>query len=174
MLAVSILALSILPIVGLLNYATRGTREQDAEGIAANLAKEEMNRLMYVITRENLLNDAGNPQPWSYAQAGKTVELKGNVFVGEYVVYPHSNSSLNFQIPQMQFHDPQLCVGGGETQAGVPGAPLGMNLATVYPTITQTLLVDIRLRLRWRIPSGTFEPQNELLLLARRAFPVEE
>ncbi len=173
MLAVSILALSVLPIAGLLTYATRGTREQDAEGIAANLAKEEMNRLMYVITRANLLNGAGTAQPWSYAQAGHTVEMKGNIFEGEYTVYEHDNSSLNFKIPQMTFHEPQSCAAGGETHTGVPGTPRSLNLATLYPGITWPLLVDICLKIRWRLPSGSFESRNELILLGRRAFPVE-
>ena len=173
MIAVSILAMSVLPIAGLLTYATRGTREQDAEGIAANLAKEEMNRLMYVITRDNLLNGAGTAQNWSYGQAGRVVEMKGNIFEGEYTVYTHSNSSLNFKVPQMTFHEPQLCVAGGETQTGVPGTSLDLNMQTLYPSITWPLLVDICLKIKWRLPSGAFEPRNELILIGRRAFPVE-
>lgn len=169
-LAVSILALAVLPIAGMLDYTNRGTREQDAEGIAANLAKEEMNRLMYVFDRINLLDGAPGPKVWSY---GGSVNKKGNEFTGEYSVYEHANGSLNFQIPQMVFHDPLLCSAGGEENDGVAGGATGMNIATVYPDIAHNLLVDIMLRVRWKLPGRDFEPQNELILLGRRAFLVK-
>lgn len=170
-LAVSILALSILPIAGMLDYTNRGTREQDAEGIAANLAKEEMNRWMYVIDRRNILDGAVGPQDWSY---GGSVNKKGNEFTGEISIYKHNNSTLNFQIPQMQFHDPLGCSAGGEVNTGVTGAPVSMDIPKVYPTITDNLLVDIMLKVRWKIPGRDYEPQNELTLIGRRAFLVRE
>ena len=46
LVAVVMLAVCGLPIFGLLNFSTKGTREQSAEAEAGNLAKEEMNRLM--------------------------------------------------------------------------------------------------------------------------------
>ncbi len=109
LISISILAFIILPIFGLLNYTNRGTREQDAEGIAANLAKEEMNRLMFVISRDNLLDGAGTPQPWSF---GADHDVKGNSFSGEYTVYPFTSAELNFSLPNFKFHDPMTCSSG--------------------------------------------------------------
>ncbi len=163
MLAVSILAFAILPVAGLLDYANRGTREQDAEGIAANLAKEEMNSLMYVIDQTNLLNGAPGTKNWS---------IKGNEFESEYAVFPHGNASLNFSVPQMNFHDPLGCAGGGEANNGVVGAPVDMNLNVLYPG-RPPLLVDIAFNIRWRLPGKNFEPQNVINLIGRRAFLVE-
>jgi len=168
MLAISILALTILPVVGLLDFTNRGSREQDAEGIAANLAKEEMNRLMYVIERVNLLEDSPAVKQWSYSGAHN---VKGNDFFGEYQVYEHPNSSLNFLIPQMNFHDPLGCAAGGEANTGVNGTPVPLNLQTVYPS-SPTLIVDIILRIKWKTPIRDFEPQNEIVLVGRRAFLV--
>lgn len=162
MLAISILAFAILPVAGLLDYANRGTREQDAEGIAANLAKEEMNSLMYVIDQTNLLNGAPGTKNWN---------IKGNEFESQYAVYPHNNNSLDFSVPQMNFHDPINC-SGGEVNSGVVGAPVPMNLDVLYPGLPP-LLVDIAFTIRWRLPGKAFEPQNEITLIGRRAFLVE-
>lgn len=168
MLAVAILALTILPVVGLLDYTNRGSREQDAEGIAANLAKEEMNRLMYVIDRENLIDGSPGVKQWSF---GGAHNVKGNEFYGEYRVYKHANSSLSFQVPQMNFHDPLECPTGAEANTGVNGTPIALDLETVYPG-SPTLLVDIILKVKWKTPSRDFEPHNEITLVGRRAFLV--
>ncbi len=173
MIAVGILAFVILPIFGLLQYTNRGTREQDAEGIAANLAKEEMNRLMYVINRENLLNGAGTAQPWSF---GGNHDVKGNKFSGEYTVYPFTSAELNFAIPKFVFHDPMNCSSGVESN---PGGSLGpadsMSIAEVFPdTAGLCRMADIRLVVRWHVPSGEYNETNQFELLARRTFVDRE
>jgi prepilin-type N-terminal cleavage/methylation domain-containing protein len=168
MIAIAILAFVILPIFGLLQYTNRGTREQDAEGIAANLAKEEMNRLMYVISRENLLDSAGTTKPWSF---GADHDVKGNKFSGEYTVYPFDSADLNFKIPNFIFHDPIGCSPNCANHAGALGAAESMSIAEVYPdTADLCRLADIRLVIKWHVPSGEYNETNQFELLARRAF----
>ncbi|PKL43255.1 MAG: hypothetical protein CVV41_11080 [Candidatus Riflebacteria bacterium HGW-Riflebacteria-1] len=173
MIAVGILAFVIVPIFGLLQYSNRGTREQDAEGIAANLAKEEMNRLMYVITRENLLLGAGAVHEWSF---GADYDIKGNKFSGEYTVYPFTSNELAFAIPKFIFHDPQTCSSGVESNpGGTLNTPDTMTIAEVYPdTAGECRLADIRLVIRWRVATGEYNDVNQFELLARRAFVDKE
>ncbi|GAB4269982.1 MAG: hypothetical protein Kow0029_06420 [Candidatus Rifleibacteriota bacterium] len=164
MLAVGILALAILPMVGLINYSNRGTREQDAEGIAANIAKEQMNRLLNVVERDNLVAGAGDVT---------TFNVKGNDIATDYTIFEHSNASIDFTVPQMTFHDPQGCSDGAEANTSVLGTPKNYALSEIYPTIGTTL-IDIRLRVRWKTPGKDFDPRNEFILLGRRAFLVKE
>ncbi|HAE40718.1 MAG TPA: hypothetical protein DCG57_19110 [Candidatus Riflebacteria bacterium] len=168
MIAITILAFVILPIFGLLQYTNRGTREQDAEGIAVNLAKEEMNRLMYVISRENLLEDAGTTKLWSFPADH---DVKGNRFTGEYTVYPFKSADLNFKIPKFIFHDPISCSPNCVNLAGALGTAESMSIAEVYPdTAGLCRMADIRLVIKWHVPSGEYNETNQFELLARRAF----
>jgi len=170
MLAVSIMAMAVIPIFGMLTYSNRGTREQDAEGIAANLAKEEMNRLMNVVTRTNLLSGSGSPQAWSLGMH----DIKGNIFSGEYTVFATSNSNLNFSIPQMTFHDPRLCPTGKETKSGVLASPIPVKISDVLPDLPGDMIADIMLRVKWRMPyESSFDPKKEFILVARRSFLVK-
>lgn len=171
MLAVAIMAMAVIPIFGMLTYSNRGTREQDAEGIAANLAKEEMNRLMNVVTRGNLLSNPGSTKSWSIG----TQEIKGNIFEGEYTVFPTSNSNLNFTIPQMNFHDPGLCPTGKETQSSVLDTAISVKVSEVLPDLPGGVMIaDILLRVKWRMPyEKTFDPKREFILVARRSFLVK-
>lgn len=173
MIAVGILAFVILPVFGLLQYTNRGTREQDAEGIAANLAKEEMNRLMFVISRGNLLSGAGSAQSWSF---GADYDVKGNKYSGEYTVYPFSSTELAFLIPNLVFHDPIRCSDGVEIDGpGSLGAGKTMTIAQVYPdTAGECRLADIKLVVKWHVPSGEYNEINQFELLARRAFVDKE
>lgn len=173
MVATAIMAFVILPIFNLLNYTNRGTREQDAEGIAANLAKEEMNRLMFIITSENLLAGAGAAQEWSF---GADYDVKGNKFSGEYTVYPFSNTELAFSIPKFVFHDPMNCSAGLENNPSATlTGPQTMTIAEIYPGSADICrLADIRLLVKWRLPSGEYDETSQLELLARRAFIVKE
>ncbi|HPT46170.1 MAG TPA: hypothetical protein PLM07_09750 [Candidatus Rifleibacterium sp.] len=173
MIAVAILGFVILPIFGLLNYTNRGTREQDAEGIAANLAKEEMNRLMYVISRDNLLSAAGSAQTWSF---GSDYDVKGNKFTGAYTVFPFSNDELGFIIPAFKFHDPMGCNNGLEANPGSALDPAKtMTLAAVFPdSADKCRLADIRLVVRWHLPGGEYNSTSQFQLLARRAFVDKE
>jgi type II secretory pathway pseudopilin PulG len=168
MMAVAILGAIILPIVGLLDYSNRGTREQDAEGIAANIAKEKMNQLLFELSKTNLL--AG-------ANTAETEVIKGNVFQWEYTVHQWGASELGFNIPQFRFHDPQLCAGGGGVESdheNALDAPKTMNLADVYPDAAgETYMADISLIMKWRLPNqSAFDDRNQFQLFARRTFLV--
>ena len=175
MLAVAILAFAILPMAGIIHFVMSGSREQDAEGIAANLAKEEMNRLLYVINRDNLLMNAQTPRPWSFAESGFLMETRGNVYEGMYVVFPHDNSNLNFNVPVLEFHNPYDCADGKESHNNIVDAtPESLNMAQVYPEIGEPLMADILLRVRWRTPRGNFRDPDQLTLVARRSFLVTE
>lgn len=174
MVAVAILAFVVLPIFGLLNYSNRGTREQDAEGIAANIAKEEMNKLMYVYTRDNLLSGAGTSQALPSDH-----NIKGNVFTGEYTVYPFTSNEISFIVPKTEFHDPMPCGDAGrELNPGSVFTDSGklMTLAEVYPELAgQTLMADIKLTIKWKLPNESdFDPRNQFDLIARRTFLVTE
>jgi len=172
MIAIGILAFVILPIFGLLQYTNRGTREQDAEGIAANLAKEEMNRLMYVISRDNLIDGAGTAKTWSF---GANHDVKGNKFSGEYTVYTFSSAELNFKKPKFVFHDPINCAANCVNLGGALDTADKMSLDKVYPDKADLIrMVDIKLVVRWHVPSGEYNETNQFELLARRAFIDKE
>ena len=75
LVAVVMLAAAGLPIFGLLNFSAKGTREQSAEAEAGNLAKEEMNRLMYVENFDSLLVNAGQDVPCKFADLLSIISL---------------------------------------------------------------------------------------------------
>lgn len=175
-IAVAMMGVAALPIFGLLTYSSRGTREQEAEAEAGNLAKEEMNRLMYVVEPDNLLKDAGSDVPCSFAGNTKEVNKKGNVFKGIYTIYPHENKNVKFKVPQMVFHRPQGCPNGAEQNSDVVSKDLiEMDLQKLYPNNTKPLLVDIYLQISWRLATEkTYPDKNRLVLYGRRYFNVEE
>ena len=176
LIAVAMMGVAALPIFGLLTYSSRGTREQEAEAEAGNLAKEEMNRLMYVVKPENLLEHAGTDVPCTFAGSTKEVNKKGNVFKGIYTVYPHENKYVKFKVPQMKFHQPQGCPGGAEKNSKiVENEMITMNLEELYPDNDKPLLVDIYLQISWRLAAEKNYPEkNRLVLYGRRYFNIEE
>lgn len=175
MLALAILGFAVIPMAGMIHYVMSSSREQDAEGIASNLAKEEMNRLLYVIRRDNLLMNARTPRPWSFAESGFLMETRGNIYEGVYVVFPHENADLVFDIPILEFHNPYDCKDGKEEhQDIIDPDPAPMNIADVYPEIAEPLMADILLRVRWRTPRGNFREPDQLTLVARRSFLVTD
>lgn len=176
LVAVVTLAIAALPMFGLLSFSSRGTREQEAESEAVNLAKEEMNRLMYVISQENLLDNAGSDIPCTFAGATTEVMRKGNLFKGFYTVYPHTNAGVYLKVPKMKFHKPQECNTGAEMHDNVVDPEMiTMSLQDLYPKNDKPLLVDIYLEITWRLPSQSAEsvPQNKIVLAGRRYFNVE-
>ena len=175
LVAVVMLAVCGLPIFGLLNFSNRGTREQSAEAEAGNLAKEEMNRLMYVADYEELLKNTLVDVPWGLAEGQELVTRKGHVFDGHYAIYPHDNSEIIFKVPKMNFHQPQGCT-NGETHSDVVSSDEfeNVNLKQLYPDVDTPLLIDIRLEIKWKLPADKeYPPQNVLILYGRRYHTVE-
>lgn len=170
MLAIGIMAAAIIPMFGLLSYSDRGTREQDAEGIAANWAKEKMNWLMNVASRANLESGIGGAE-----LSDSPLTVKGNTFFGKFTVYPVENSDLKFQVPQMNFHDPRKCPPpGDETQTGVLASPITPSVKDVLPALG-TMIYDIKLEVTWKLANeSTLDPKKKFILVARRSFLVKE
>ncbi len=177
LVAVVMLAVAGLPIFGLLSYSTRGTREQSAEAEAGNLAKEEMNRLMYVESFDNLLLNKGLDVPCKFAEGKDVVERKGNQFRGFYTIYPISNSLINFTVPKMEFHKPQECSNGNlETHSNVVKGEESVNIEDLVDPDKKgkTFLVDIYLEIQWKLPADkVYPPKNKLVLFGRRYNYVE-
>ncbi|MBQ2592593.1 MAG: type II secretion system protein [Candidatus Riflebacteria bacterium] len=181
LVAVVMLAVAGLPIFGLMNFSSRGTREQSAEAEAGNLAKEEMNRLMYVANYDDLLDNT-NPNnvklnvACQFAENKTEVVRKGNIFKGTYSIYPHKNEDVKFKIPKLKFHKPQLCSAGGESQSSVVDLtqPEELSLKDLYPDVETPLLIDIYLEIQWKLPADkNFPEKNKLILYGRRYHTVE-
>ena len=159
LVAVVMLAVAGLPIFGLMNFSSRGTREQSAEAEAGNLAKEEMNRLMYVADYNELINNVKQDVPCKFADGKDKVIRKGNEFFGFYTIYPHKNGDVKFKIPKMTFHKPQLCSAGGETQDNI---------------VNEENSEDIYLEIRWKLPAEKkYNDKNKLILYGRRYHTFE-
>ena len=177
LVAVVMLAVAGLPIFGILNFSTRGTREQSAEAEAGNLAKEEMNRLMYVAPFAELLTNAGEDIPCKFAEGKEKVIRKGNEFKGFYTIYKVPNSLIDFTVPKMKFHKPQDCsVGSGETHTGVVEGQETVNIVDLVDPDKKdnTFLVDIYLEIQWKLPADkVYSDKNTLILYGRRYNYVE-
>ena len=181
LLAIVILAFSALPIVGLLSYANRGTREQSAEAEAGNLAKEEMNRLMYVAPYEELVKEGNtgdtNPHDVVFPDGNITVTKKGNEYKGVYYIYPHDNDKIIFKVPKMIFHQPQkTCSAGGESSGLkiVDDEPDTISVKKLFPNNKIPLLADIYLEIQWKYPSEkVYSEKNKLILYGRRYHSIE-
>ena len=169
LVAVVMLAVCGLPIFGLLNFSTKGTREQSAEAEAGNLAKEEMNRLMYVVDYEELLLNTTQDVPCKFAEGKDKVVRKGNEFKGIYHIYPHDNKSIKFKIPKMKFHNPQECAANGENHPNVVDSTEEITLDKLYPKVVKPMLVDIYLEISWKLPAEKeYKEKNKLILYGRR------
>ncbi len=177
LVAVVMLAVAGLPIFGLLNFSTKGTREQSAEAEAGNLAKEEMNRLMYVEKFDNLLINAGQDIPCKFAEGLEKVVRKGNEFRGFYTIYKVPNSLINFTVPKMKFHKPQDCSNGSaETHTGVVDGPETVNIVDLIDPDKKnnTFLVDIYLEIQWKLPAEkVYSDKNKFILYGRRYNYIE-
>lgn len=177
LVAVVMLAAAGLPIFGLLNFSAKGTREQSAEAEAGNLAKEEMNRLMYVEKFDSLLVNAGQDIPCKFAEGKDKVVRKGNEFQGFYTIYKIPNNLINFTVPKMKFHKPQDCsAGSAETHTGIVEGQDTVNIVDLIDPDKKndTFLVDIYLEIQWKLPSEkVFSDKNKLILYGRRYNYVE-
>ena len=170
-LAVAILAFAMMPIFGLMSYSNTASRLQKVEGVAANLAKEEMNRWMYAFKPENI---DGTVQ-----QREETIE--GNVFQITVRSYRHDSTTTKVRYPRFKWHDfRNTCPGGSEgnslSGSGFVEAVANKSIEDVtrdskMPDPKKTYrLVDLALEVKWRLPSGSYNDTNRLILLSRRGW----
>ncbi|OIP23459.1 hypothetical protein AUK22_09760 [bacterium CG2_30_54_10] len=165
-LATLILALSMLPIFGIMSYTGGATRNQKAEGVAAGLAKEEMNRWMYALKKANVTTGTHD---WSF---GPGFNVEGNLFSGVVTVYKYGDAEVKVAYPEIEPHDYQSCSAVGESR-----------MLTAADFITQEkfldkirkpaddALADISVVVTWRLPNeATARPVNRIQLVGRRAF----
>jgi hypothetical protein len=171
MIAIIIMAGALMPIFYFMSSSNTATRQQKAEGVAANLAKEEMNRWLYVFRKEQFnafSDDIEAPSP------NGTIVIEGNEYRVSVVINKFMDSSLQMVYPKvkaLQRHF-QGCGSGQES---------GSWSASDFETPTQTIhaisktstyhLADIILRVRWRLANESqFRPHNQIMLVSRRAF----
>lgn len=168
LLALAMLALAMIPMFGLMSSSNTATRVQKIEGVAANLAKEEMNKWMYVIDPANFpadgVEEVVNGGPFNVE--GNEVEIKMRV-------YRHANSATNVKYPDFDWHDFRTtCAGGGE----------GNDLDSITNEVTRTVsevtigdprtfrLIDIVLEARWKTPNTAWSNTNRFFLVSRRGY----
>ncbi len=165
-LAIMILALSMLPIFGIMSYTGGATRNQKAEGVAAGLAKEEMNRWMYALKSTNVTTGTHD---WSF---GPDFNVEGNLYSGVVTVAKYGDASVNVTYPEIKPHNYQNCSAAGES------APRSASdFFTRVKPLTEIrnppkdAMADIRVVVTWRLPNeATARPVNTIVLVARRAF----
>ena len=161
-LAILILAMSLLPIFGILTSSGAASRSQKAEGVAAGLAKEQMNRYMYVLEKANVVSGA-----WGL---GNPYLVEGNIYEGDVSVVTYGDGVINMDVPEVApAHNYRSCSTAGEAQ-GVTFNDVVKTVQVIRNT-TIVSLADIKLVVRWRLPSEpTFKATNYIVLVARRAF----
>lgn len=163
-LAVLILALSMLPIFGIMSYSGGATRYQKAEGVAAGLAKEEMNRLMYALQEGNVKTD-----DWSY---GDDFNVEGNFYTGKVTVFKYSDAAVNVRYAEIKPHNYQSCSATGESVTRTAADFDTRNKPiTEIRKPSKIAMADIMLRVTWRLPNETApKATNFIVLVGRRAF----
>jgi type II secretory pathway pseudopilin PulG len=167
-LAVAVLAFALVPIFSMLSSSGAATREQKAESVAANLAKEKMNWLMVVANATNLSNfESGE-------QTVDTVFLEGN----EFQVSARTRKLLDTEVavvyPKFDWHDIRSCTGGIEVHdisSAFSTENKKINEVVRHPDAGNFHLMDIFLRVKWKLPNESgFKEKNQLILVSRRAF----
>jgi len=167
LLAVAMLALAMIPMFGLMSSSNTASRVQKIEGVAANLAKEEMNKWMYVFDPGNFPNDGvedfvnGGP----FIVEGNEVEIKVRV-------YRHQNTSTNVKYPDFVWHDFRTsCPGGTEgNDLDSKTNELTRTIEEVTKDSTKPRLIDIAMQVRWRTPNTAWSDVNRFFLLGRRGW----
>jgi len=178
-LAVAILATAMLPIFGIISSSGFATRFQKAEIVAANLAKEEMNRWLYEFPKgkfEQYFTSPGANQPieWSL---GNPYSVEGNLFEGRIKMEKHLDSTVSFSFPVLTWHSfLTTCPDGSEQNEHTATKPLFTEAKKDFgnligPGSGNYHIVDILLKVRWKLPSEVqFNPNNQFVVLARRFF----
>ncbi len=165
--AVAMLALAMIPMFGLMSSSNTASRIQKIEGVAANLAKEEMNKWMYVIDPTSFPDDGVeeyvNGAP--FIVEGNEVEIKVRV-------YRHQNTSTNVKYPDFVWHD---------FRTTCPDSTEGNNLDSKTNQVTRTIeevtrdatrprLIDIVMQVRWKTPTTSWSDVNKFFLVSRRGW----
>ncbi|HEY9070083.1 MAG TPA: hypothetical protein VIV61_07480 [Candidatus Ozemobacteraceae bacterium] len=165
-LAVAIMMFAMLPIFGMMSSSNTATRMQKIEGVAANLAKEEMNRWMYILDPESFPADGVEYPVDVQPIEGNEVEIK-------VWVYRHENTTTNVVYPKFEWHDFRACVGGSEHN-NLDGKTTPFTRPVQEVTRDEApktfRLVDIVLRARWRTPNTAWSEVNQFFLVSRRGY----
>jgi prepilin-type N-terminal cleavage/methylation domain-containing protein len=178
MVAVAILASFLLPTFHLLVSFTGASRQQKVEGLAANLAKEEMNWWLYVASASYYAT-AVDLSKWN-TRLG-TVEIDGNQVELAMKVRRHEGTRLVMNFPVFQWHDFVNGGGGyGPCRDGIEQRVLASGTDVTIRTerldqlsperARQVDFYDLLLRVRWKLPTeADYAPANTRYLLSRRA-----
>lgn len=175
-LAVAILAFAMMPIFGLMSFSNSSSRMQKVEGVAANMAKEEMNRWMFAMKPENFTNDGQVDQ--------REENIEGNFYRVTVRAYRHPQTTL-VRYPRFKWHDFRTSCAGGREGNSLTGSTFveavsNKSFEDVTHDSTAPLpagetrktfrLVDVALEVQWRLPTGSYNNQNRLVLISRRGW----
>lgn len=166
MLAIAILAVAMMPIFHMMSASNTASRMQKVEGVAANLAKEEMNRWMYVLDPGNFPDDGDEHLVNVFNIEGNEIEIKVRV-------YRHGNTSTNVKYPEFDWHDFRTSCGGGREGNDLTGMTHDRSrpIQEVTRDEDRTFrLVDIVMIVRWRTPNTAWSDVNRFYLLSRRGY----
>lgn len=177
LLALSFMALLLLPMFRMITGFSGDARKQKAEGVAAGLAKEEMNWWLKQAPDSFLAtcDHAG----WNFRQTSLTIE--GNIFELGMKVRHHPGPALVMEYPEFVWHDfvnggggfgP--CVNGVEQRPLTAGSEVLLRRERLGDISTdranRTGFYDLLLRVRWRLPHQPDYPEeNRRFLVTRRA-----
>lgn len=166
LIAVAMLAFAMIPMFGLMSSSNTASRVQKIEGVAANLAKEEMNKWMYILDPANFPNDGVE-----WVVNGGPFNIEGNEIEIKVWVYRHTNTSTNVKYPDFGWHDFRTtCADRSE----------GNNLDSLTTEVTRNIeevtkgdsrtfrLIDIVMRVGWKTPVTTWSDVNSFFLVSRR------
>ncbi|MBF0545087.1 MAG: type II secretion system protein [Candidatus Riflebacteria bacterium] len=174
LVAFAILAFLLLPMFNILADFSSGTRQQKMEGVAVNLAKEEMNWWMYVASPSYF--DSRDLTNWNSRQG--VIEIEGNQFSLDMKVRKIPLENISFKYPVFDFHNP--CQGGAESHIISIGSGVTRHSKILSQIISPVsakkyLFYDFLLRVRWRAPndlsftSSAFPKAKERFIVSRRA-----
>jgi len=177
-LAVLIMAATMGGIFALMSYSNAASRQQKAEGVAANLAKEELNKWLYAFKKENFDSISDDTdENWTL---GNPYVVEGNQFYGTIRIKRHSDTVSTFVFPKVKWHDFQkFCNHGAEGKISgssdfeiVKKSIKDVTMDPNPPSPPKNFrFVDISLRVKWKLPNeNDFKPSNQFLLVTRRAF----
>ena len=168
-LAILIMAISLLPMFGMLSSSNSASRLQKAEGVAANLAKEKMNELLFSLSLTNFQ---------ALTTAESTVyTIEGNEYQVERQAFAHPNSNFKTYYPEVLWHDMRQCTGGMEKFTLSGGSYITDHSDKTIQDVTQVtdiLVYDVILKVQWRLPNGTYNDINRMILVSRKGFAVKK